>query len=34
MKKTLSIQSRLDVENFQKLKKEAESKGISISLLI
>lgn len=34
MKRTLSIQSRLDKENFERLKKEAVSKGFSVSLLI
>lgn len=34
MKKTLSIQSRLENENFERLKKEAVSKVFSVSLLI
>lgn len=34
MKKTLSIQSKLENENFERLKKEAVSKVFSVSLLI
>lgn len=34
MAKTITIQSRIDAANFQKLAKLAEAKGISISLMV
>jgi len=33
-KNTLSIQSRIDLNNFQLLKKFAKAKGISLSLAV
>lgn len=34
IKKTLPVQTRLDENNFERLKQLAEQKGVSISLMV